>query len=158
MTYTFTLHPDTEAELKQYQEQLVLDRLQAGRYLKQALADVSDQALQQLALDEFIERFINTKHPQIFAEMSISGDGSDNFSEETDFIGYEQSGLGLDEPYVVSGLFGSNVTQHRWWQGHTHLWRDDPDSDSYGDAGGVAEQYSIVYNDENDGGARGRRE
>ncbi|WP_290526225.1 hypothetical protein [Alcanivorax sp.] len=81
----------------------------------------------------------------------ISGDGSDNFLEETDFIGYEQSGLGLDKPYVVSGLFGSNVTQHRWWQGHTHLWRDDPDNDSYGDAGGVAEQYSIVYYDGNDG-------
>lgn len=87
MTYIFTLHPDTEAELKQYQEQLVLDRSIAGRYLKQALADVSDQALQQLALDEFIERFINTKHPQIFAEMSISGDGSDWTVQELRLLG-----------------------------------------------------------------------
>lgn len=84
----------------------------------------------------------------------ISGAGSDNFSEETDFIGYEQSGLGLDDPYVVSGLFGSNVTQRRWWQGHTHLWRDDPDNDGYGDAGGAAEQYSIVYYDGNDGAGK----
>ena len=77
MNYQFTIHKNTEIELKQYQDALIQNRSLAGHYMKKALADLSDQAFSELPLDDFIERFINTKHPQIFAEMSIIGDGSD---------------------------------------------------------------------------------
>ncbi len=46
----------------------------AGRYLQQALAGLD---LASLTIETFLERLVQTKRPQIFAESAVAGDGSD---------------------------------------------------------------------------------
>lgn len=87
MNYQFAIHANTEIELKQYQRALVTKPSLAGHFFKQALADLSSNELKELPLDDFTERLLNTKRPQIFAEMSIAGDGTDWTIEELRLLG-----------------------------------------------------------------------
>ncbi|WP_300523484.1 hypothetical protein [Alcanivorax sp.] len=74
----------------------------------------------------------------------VSGIGGGNFFAETDFIGFEHSGMSLDSPFSVSQSFDDDtVIFSRYWYGFIHLRRDSADED-YGSAGGELEQYSVV--------------
>lgn len=74
----------------------------------------------------------------------VSGAGSGDFATETDFIGYEKSGLSLDDPFFANGVMGGSLNQSRYWEGHTLLTRVDTDNELYGDAGGATDVYSVM--------------
>jgi hypothetical protein len=73
-TYKTLVHPDTFQQVKAYHKALQVGQVDAGAYLKSHLAGVD---LAQLSPVEFLELLVNTKRPQIFAESTVSGNGSD---------------------------------------------------------------------------------
>ncbi|QTA86071.1 hypothetical protein [Desulfonema magnum] len=56
----------------------------AGRYLQEKL---KDKNVFQISPVEFIELLISTKHPQIFAESAVCGDGTDWNQDELSILG-----------------------------------------------------------------------
>lgn len=74
----------------------------------------------------------------------VSGLGSGEFSNETHFIGYEQSGKSIDDPFTAKGVLGGHIDQSRYLSGHFLLEREDIENEAYGDTGGGTSQYSVV--------------
>jgi len=85
MTYHVLLHADTAEALRDYRQHLAQQGLEhAGAHLRAALqgkkpADMDDEA--------FLQTLVNTKHPQIFAESSVFGDGRDWNATELTLLG-----------------------------------------------------------------------
>ncbi|MCK0153950.1 hypothetical protein MWU49_09565 [Alcanivorax sp. S6407] len=74
----------------------------------------------------------------------VSGPGSGEFANETSFIGYEKSGISLDEPLSAKGVLGGNIDQSRYLSAHMLLERADTGTEAYGATGGGTSQYSVV--------------
>lgn len=79
--YQVLIHNDTYEHAKSYLHELKTNRATAGRYLGQHLTDPDMTSV------EFLERLVNTKRPQIFAETAVSGDGSDWNQTELSLLG-----------------------------------------------------------------------
>ncbi len=81
--YRGLIHPITYQNAIDY-----LDRLKAGdsagKYLTERL---KDREISQLSIAEFIELLVQTKHPCIFAESAIYGDGTDWNQTELSLLG-----------------------------------------------------------------------
>lgn len=70
----------------------------------------------------------------------VSGIGSGDFFEETDFVAFEQFGASAETPYVAVQDSPSAIMSY-YRQAFIHLKRDNKDDD-YGDAGGHVRQFS----------------
>lgn len=81
--YTTLLHPST-LELASNYLASIQSGANAGQYLNRVLPS---NALSVLSLSDFIGLLVQTKHPQIFAESSVSGDGSDWNHTELSILG-----------------------------------------------------------------------
>ena len=81
---TFLLHKESYRNCKRYLENLVSNDLKSGAHLSQAL---TGKMLAALETEEFLSLLINTKKPQIFAESSVQGDGSDWNQNELSILG-----------------------------------------------------------------------
>ncbi len=77
-----------------YLEALGTGKITPGSYLQQGL---KGQNISQLTLDEFLEIFVNTKHPQIFAESAVYGEGTDWNQAELSILG----DIGIAVPVTV---------------------------------------------------------
>jgi hypothetical protein len=81
--YTTLLHPSTLDKAAGYLAKL-RSGSGAGGFLQKRL---SGHDLQALPLSQFIELLVQTKKPQIFAESSVNGDGSDWNQTELSILG-----------------------------------------------------------------------
>lgn len=72
--YSIIIPEETAARAADYLERLRASRTQPGARLRDRLQGSDVQALTELDL---LGKLIDTKPPQIFAEMAVSGDGSD---------------------------------------------------------------------------------
>ncbi len=72
--YSIIIPGETVARASDYLERLRASRTQPGDCLRERLQDSNLQALTEL---ELLGKLLDTKRPQIFAEMAVSGDGSD---------------------------------------------------------------------------------
>lgn len=81
--YSFLLHPLAVARIESYLAAL-RDGGQAGVYLHALLQQVD---LGLLTFGGFTELLVRTKHPQIFAESTVRGDGSDWNITELSLLG-----------------------------------------------------------------------
>ena len=82
--YSIIIPEKTMIHAADYLERLRLSKAQPGGYLRDRLECVNVQALTEL---ELLGHLIDTKPPQIFAEMDVSGDGSDWTLTELDLLG-----------------------------------------------------------------------
>lgn len=82
-TYTPLMHPDALAKAADYLAEL-LSGSNPGSYLQRLIKDIQ---LPSLSLPQFIELLVRTKRPQIFAEMSVDGNGSDWNHTELSILG-----------------------------------------------------------------------
>lgn len=81
--YTTLLHRDALHKAEQY-----LQALRSGQEPGQFLAaSLIIHQLDALSLAQFLELLVQTKHPQIFAESSVAGDGSDWNQSELSILG-----------------------------------------------------------------------
>lgn len=87
--YTILLSRETWDKLITYQEHLRSGGT-AGTYLQR---QIKDKDLSKLASETFLEALIRTKQPQIFAESTVSGDGSDWSLRELSILGDISIGL-----------------------------------------------------------------
>jgi hypothetical protein len=67
-----------------YLESLKIESMFAGDYFGEVLADKN---IDNISVEEFIELLVNTKHPQIFAESDIFGNGRDWNQFELSILG-----------------------------------------------------------------------
>lgn len=81
--YQFLMHDKTFRKAADYLEK-IRNGGQAGRLLQEKLADLP---LDQIVIDQFVETLLQTKKPQIFAESSVRGDGSDWNHTELSILG-----------------------------------------------------------------------
>ncbi|MBF0396304.1 MAG: hypothetical protein HQK78_06000, partial [Desulfobacterales bacterium] len=91
--YTILLNKKTYDKSMLYLEYLVSGRI-SGKYLQKKL---HDKDISKLTLYEFIELLMSTKRPQIFAESSVAGEGSDWNQEELSILG----DIGIAAPVKV---------------------------------------------------------
>jgi len=94
MTYKVHLHQISFQAVKNYLNALRTRQLRAGAHLRKLLADID---LLQLSTEAFLALLINTKHPQIYAESALSGDGSDWNQTELFILG----DVGISVPVTV---------------------------------------------------------
>jgi len=71
--YSIVVHNITYSKAKDYLLALQSKREIAGVYLQQKLKNID---IISLTVEELLEKLIQTKKPQIFAESDVSGDGS----------------------------------------------------------------------------------
>ncbi len=83
MRYSWLVHPDTVRKIRSYLISLRNDEY-PGVLLKKQLDGV---LLSEISPEELLEKLINTKIPQIFAETAVSGDGSDWNQKELSILG-----------------------------------------------------------------------
>jgi len=81
--YTALLHRDAYQKALSYMESLKKGGA-AGKYLQSKL---NSHPLSKLSLDDFIELLMQTKVPQIFAETSVYGNGTDWNHSELSILG-----------------------------------------------------------------------
>ena len=74
----------TSKKAESYLDFLQKSRMKAGVYLQELL---TDKDIMSLSINQFIELIIRTKKPQIFAESTVSGDGSDWNMRELSILG-----------------------------------------------------------------------
>jgi len=79
--YQILIHKDTYQKAYKYLTDLATNKVEPGRYFSSHLDD------RYLTTIEFLEKLINTKRPQIFAESAIVGDGSDWNLTELSLLG-----------------------------------------------------------------------
>jgi hypothetical protein len=72
--YKILLHPIALQKAEAYRQALQAKETSAGAYLQEVL---SGKNISQVGTAEFIAGLLKTKHPQIFAESAVGGDGSD---------------------------------------------------------------------------------
>lgn len=82
--YSIIIPEETVARAADYLESLRAGRAQPGARLRDRLQDSNIPALTEL---ELLGKLIDTKPPQIFAEMAVSGDGSDWSLTELGLLG-----------------------------------------------------------------------
>lgn len=82
--YQILIHQQTLQKAQSYQQTLGAGRVKAGAYLQNCLPG---KAITDLSSEEFLERLVNTKRPQIFAESAVYGDGSDWNQSELSILG-----------------------------------------------------------------------
>ena len=81
--YTILIHPQVLDNARAY-----LRSLQAGLSPGGYLGSILDKNRQsQISIWQFLEALVQTKKPQIFAEMAVSGDGSDWNQAELSILG-----------------------------------------------------------------------
>jgi len=78
------MHWITFQAAKAYLEDLETKKITAGSYMNKSL---KEKDISQLTTDEFIELLVRTKHPQIFAESAVYGDGTDWNQSELSILG-----------------------------------------------------------------------
>lgn len=81
--YKVLVNKETYKKTVFYLEKLKIGN-SAGRYLQDKL---KDKNILQITAVEFLELLIRTKHPQIFAESAIYGDGTDWNQDELSILG-----------------------------------------------------------------------
>jgi hypothetical protein len=89
--YQILIHKDTYQKASIYLKDLAPGKATTGRYFSHLLDD------SYLTVNEFLERLINTKRPQIFAESAVAGDGSDWNQTELSILG----DVGIAVPVTV---------------------------------------------------------
>jgi len=82
--YSIVVHNITYSKAKDYLLALQSKREIAGVYLQQKLKNID---IISLTVEELLEKLIQTKKPQIFAESDVSGDGSDWNMTELSILG-----------------------------------------------------------------------
>ena len=82
--YTILLSSTIFQKLKTYQQALLKNSQSMGNYLYQAL---KQETLSNVSPNAFLEKLLNTKLPQIFAESHIKGNGSDWNLTELSILG-----------------------------------------------------------------------
>ena len=83
-TYKVLLHPATYSKASTYLEELKTQKEESGFYLYKKLNGIS---LKNLSVEVFLEKLFQTKKPQIFAESTVSGNGSDWNQKELSILG-----------------------------------------------------------------------
>lgn len=101
--YTALLHPETLKLAVDYQASIE-SGTGAGKYFSEML---THSGTTDLSLLSFIELLVQTKHPQIFAESAVSGDGSDWTQTELSIMG----GISIAVPVTVydNGLHSNPI-------------------------------------------------
>ncbi|WP_143741882.1 hypothetical protein [Thiorhodovibrio frisius] len=93
--YQWLLHAEAAQALAAYREHLAAQGpTRAGGYLR---AELGGDAAAALSDREFLQRLVNTKRPQYFAESAVYGDGRDWNATELSLLG----DLGLAVPVQV---------------------------------------------------------
>ena len=82
--YKALLHQQSYQKAKDYQEALRQQKQTAGNYLAKKLNDID---LSALSTEQFLEKLVQTKKPQIFAESDVEGNGSDWNQTELSILG-----------------------------------------------------------------------
>ena len=82
-SYTILIHPQALKKARAYLRSLQTE-LSPGRYLGSILEKIS---LSEASIWQFLEALLQTKKPQIFAETSVSGNGSDWNQAELAILG-----------------------------------------------------------------------
>jgi hypothetical protein len=75
--YDILLAPQSKEAFRHYLTQLQTGKCHPGKYLQEQFYQAGITDLQSLTADDIIYHLLRTKKPQIFAEMSVYGDGSD---------------------------------------------------------------------------------
>jgi hypothetical protein len=83
VNYRVLMHRDTVSKAKLYLTDLA-SGANAGAFLKTGLKNAN---LTEMPVEEFIERLMRTKKPQIFAESAVAGDGTDWNQRELEILG-----------------------------------------------------------------------
>jgi hypothetical protein len=84
MPHKLLIPDEARARMVDYLTSLQLGSASAGMFLENNLAGVD---LATLTEDAFLDALLNTKHPQIFAESAVAGDGSDWNLTELSILG-----------------------------------------------------------------------
>jgi hypothetical protein len=84
MTYKVHLYQAAFQAVESYLNALRTRQVRAGANLWKLLEHLN---LSQLSPEAFLELLVNTKHPQIYAESALSGDGSDWSQTELAILG-----------------------------------------------------------------------
>jgi len=92
--YKILMHGETFQKAKSYLKDLETGKMTPGSYLKHQLRKTD---ITQLDITKFIELLVRTKHPQIFAESAVSGDGTDWNQTELSILG----DIGIPVPVKV---------------------------------------------------------
>ncbi len=82
--YRVLAHSNTMNKVKDYQQRILSSETETGFYFYKGL---KGKNIEKLTIEEFLEVLINTKKPQIFAESSVKGDGSDWNLDELSILG-----------------------------------------------------------------------
>lgn len=82
--YKILMHPETFQAATTYQKALEVRDATAGTYFDSSLVNKN---ISLLKTSEFIELLVRTKHPQIFAESDVFGDGRDWSKVELSILG-----------------------------------------------------------------------
>ncbi len=82
--YKLLIPEETTQKLESYQEALQSTETTCGHHLQQFL---NERALSRLDAETLLDLLVNTKKPQIFAEMEVCGDGSDWNHAELSILG-----------------------------------------------------------------------
>lgn len=78
------LHSQTYQEASDYLRAIQVGNIKPGNYLQDKLQGIN---IAQITIDSFMERLLNTKRPQIFAESAVYGNGLDWNSQELKLLG-----------------------------------------------------------------------
>lgn len=92
--YQILMHDETYQRAVDYFKAVKLGRISTGTYFQNNLNDCH---MSQMAITQFIERLINTKKPQIFAEREVWGEGRDWNQTELSLLG----DIGIAVPVTV---------------------------------------------------------
>ena len=93
MEYHVLVHPATMQKAGDYLS-AITDGMQPGSLLKRSLVGTS---LNEMSSSKFLEILIRTKHPRIYAESEVAGDGSDWNQKELSILG----DVGIHVPVTV---------------------------------------------------------
>jgi hypothetical protein len=92
--YNIIFSKSTQKKIEKYYKQILIKPQITGEYLKNQLEifykkdlENIDLADAKMSIDIFLEKLINTKLPQIFAESSVAGDGTDWTFQELSILG-----------------------------------------------------------------------
>lgn len=92
--YQIIIHSKTHQSLEDYRQAIIKQSVSMGAYLEQQL---SCKQLEKMTIEQFLGQLIQTKHPQIFAESEVYGDGSDWTQQELSLLG----NIGIAVPVCV---------------------------------------------------------
>ena len=87
LPYEVLLHEQTWVDLSNYLNQLINQSVLPGAYFQYQIQKAEIEDLSLLDLRQFLNLLLRTKKPQIFAEMAVSGDGSDWSRQELKILG-----------------------------------------------------------------------